>query len=504
MHSIQVTHLTRRDTIGGISELIHAAPAGSQLWLVAPWRLAALNSLVNLKRVRRAADAAAVDVRLVSRHFQTRGLAREAGVPVYFFPPAGIAAAERTAGPSESLLDRMASVDTPLGAHWRGSPHPLGVGSVFMTLLVVLLLAATMAGVAGMLMPHAVVIIEPESAPVAASITIHADPTYHEVVYDQNIVPAKRMQVIIEGRGEIPATGGTDVAGEYATGEVVFSNRTSEAVTIPKGTVVRTESGTSVRFYTTSEAVLPATLYGQATAGIIAVEAGPMSNVKALTITAIDGEMARVADVLNNAPTIGGTTQREAIVSAQDFDALQASVQGQLQQEAYQQLVAQLSPEEFIPANSLDVQIMSYSFDQVQGERSDVVSMDMKIVAGGFAISNTDLAALATQVLEDQARGDGEPLQVIPDSLNLERSENVQVLDRELILDVDAGGRVAKVIDVDQAKRGIRGKELASAAAWLADQYALRSAPEITVTPSFWRWIPWLTARFDVVISARD
>ena len=460
--------------------------------------------MVNLKRIRRAADDAAVDVRLVSRHFQTRGLAREAGVPVYFFPPAGIETAERTPQTSEGLIGRITPIDAHLGAHWRQAPHPLGVGSVFLTLLVVVLLAATMAGVAGMLVPHAVVVIEPESSPVSASITVHADPTYHEVVYDQNIVPAKRMQVIIEGRGEIPATGGTDVAGEYATGEVVFSNRTSEAVTIPKGTVVRTESGTSVRFYTTSETVLPAALYGQATVGIIAVEAGPLSNVKALTITAIDGDMARVADVLNNTPTTGGTTEREAIVAAQDFDSLQASVQGQLQQEAYQQLVAQLSPDEFIPVNSLDVQIMSYSFDQVQGERSAVVSMDMKIVAGGFAISNTDLDDLATHVLEAQAQGDGEPLQVIPDSLALERSEKTEVLDRELILTVDASGRVAKVINVDQAKRGIRGKELAGAAGWLTKTYALQSEPEITITPSFWRRIPWLTARSDLVISARD
>lgn len=504
MHSIQVIHLARRDTIGGISELIHASPAGSQLWLVAPWRMAALTNLVNLKRVRRAADTAAVDVRLVSRHFQTRGLAHEAGVPVYFFAPASVQAVEHRAPTAGVLIDRLTPVEAHLGARWRRTSQPLGIGSVLLTLLVVLLLAATMAGVAGLLVPHAVVVIEPESSPVAATLSVHADPTYHEVVYDQNIVPAQRMQVIIEGRGEIDATGGTDVAGEFATGEVVFSNRTSEAVTIPKGTVVRTGSGTTVRFYTTSDAVLPAALYGQATVGIIAVEAGPLSNVKALTITAIDGDMARVADVLNNASTTGGTTKREAVVAAQDFDALQASVEGQLQQEAYQQLVAQLSADEFIPANSLDVQIMSYNFDQVQGERSDIVSMDMKIVAGGFAISNTDLAALATHVLESQAQGDSETLQVIPDSLDLQRSAEVQISDRELILTVDASGRVAKVIDVDEASRGIRGKTLDAAAAWLTEQYALRSAPEVTVTPSFWQWVPWLSARVDVQISARD
>jgi hypothetical protein len=504
LHPIQMLHLVRRDTVDGICESIHAAPAGSQLWLVAPWRLAALTRLVALKRIRRVADASAVDVRLVSRHFQTRALAREAGLPVYFFTPQGLDRVERPAPDSAALPDRLAPVEAPLGARWHRRPRPLGLGSVLLTLAVVLLLAATMAGVAGALVPHAVVTIEPVSSPVQASLTVHANPTYHEVMADQSIVPARRMQVIVEGRGEIAASGGTDVAGAYASGEIILSNRTSESVTVPKGTVVRTGSGTNVRFYTVADVTLPPVLYGQATVGIVAVDPGPSGNVKALTITAIDGDAARLADVLNNAPTTGGTTTREATVAAQDLDALQASVLGQLQQEAYQQLVAALGPDEFIPANSLDVQIMSYSFAQVVGERSDVVSMDMKVVAGGFAISNADLNTLATLALEAQAQGGGEILQVIPDSLDVQRAEQVQVLDRELVFDVQASGRVASVIDVQQVKLGIRGRELDRATEWLAANYDLSAAPEITVTPSFWPWVPWLPARFDVNVSAGD
>jgi hypothetical protein len=242
------------------------------------------------------------------------------------------------------------------------------------------------------------------------------------------------------------------------------------------GTVVRTGSGTTVRFYTPVTPCCPPPSTAQATVGIIAVEAGPLSNVKALTITAIDGDMARVADVLNNASTTGGTTKREAVVAAQDFDALQASVEGQLQQEAYQQLVAQLSADEFIPANSLDVQIMSYNFDQVQGERSDIVSMDMKIVAGGFAISNTDLAALATHVLESQAQATARRSR----SSRIAWTCSAPPRCRSRIANSSSPWTPAAVWQGHRRRRGsrgIRGKTLDAAAAWLTEQYALRSAP---------------------------
>lgn len=54
---------------------------GAQVWLVTPWRCRLTRNPVYLKLLKRAAEGAALDLRLVSANSETRLLAREAGIP---------------------------------------------------------------------------------------------------------------------------------------------------------------------------------------------------------------------------------------------------------------------------------------------------------------------------------------------------------------------------------------------------------------------------------------
>jgi len=502
LHSNQVIYLSRQDSIDTACELLQHATPGARLWMVLPWRMRFALNLVNLKRLRRVADNAAVDLHLVSSHFQTRALARDAGIAVCFTVPHRLRSYRRVRRKGvQGLRARVVPVEGKVRFRGKGGSWTFSLGAGLLYLIGIIGLIGVLLGAIMLFWPSATVTLKPVARPISTEFSVTANPAYKEINYGEAVIPARIVQVIVEGRGDTPATARMDVAEGHASGEVVFANRTSESVTVPKGTIVRTSSGINVRFYTVSEVELPPVLYSHVRIAVIALEPGPTGNVKALTINVVEGEVADQVDVLNDAPTKGGTIQRVPLVSYKDFDTLRADLIERLQKQAYDQLVSELEEGEFVPPDSLDVQVMSQHFDQVVDQRSDVLSMDMKVVARGVAVEGQALQPLSTRFLESQG---GEGVKIIADSLVVKRSEQVRVEGRVVYFDVAANGVVAPIIDVDRVKASIRGKEVAEATQWLNSHLDLEVEPHITVSPKEWERLPFLLGRLDVVISSEQ
>ena len=502
MPSIEVIYLSRKDTLDTVRELLHLASPGAQVWLVAPWRLRLALNLLNLKLLRRTADADALDLRLVSRHVQTRALAREAGVAVYRSVPYRLRRyRRRRRRGAAGLLARVVPVRHRLGPRWRDRKRSIGLGTVLLSLLVILGLGAVLLGVALALVPRATVTLEPVARPVSGFLDVTADSSCRAIDYGKAILPGRVVQVIVEGPGDTPTSGRMDVPEDYASGEVVFSNRTSSPVVIPKGTTVRTSSGVNIRFATMDDIELPPVLFGHKWVGVIALDPGPSGNVGPLTISVVEGEVTPLVSVLNPRPTQGGSIKRVPVVAYQDFDRLRADMIERLQQEAYVQLVSELERGEFVPSESLDVQVMSQHFGQVVDERTDFLSMNMKVVARGVAVSEQDLEALATRFLESQAE---EGSALIESSLVVRRSEETHIEGIALRMRINAYGVLAPVVDVERAKRAIRGKEVTRAVEWFGERVELRHQPQITMFPEWWQYLPWLPGRIEIILSAGE
>ncbi|MFH1085889.1 MAG: hypothetical protein V1772_09035, partial [Chloroflexota bacterium] len=390
-----------------------------------------------------------------------------------------------------------------MGRRRRVSGALLNLGGVVLTLILIVLLGATMAGTAALLVPGAQVVLEPVAQPVSVTFDALASPDYGAVDYARAAVPARLVQVILSGRGEAPTSGSVEVADAHAAGQIVFVNRTNNPVAIPKGTVVRASSGVSARFYTVADAALPGAVYASRRVGIIALEPGPVSNVKALTINRIEGDLALYVEALNDAPTQGGSIVRQAVVAQPDFARWRSETLAQLGREAYEQLEAEIEEAEFVPPDSLDVQVMSQRFDQVLDQRTDVLTGEMQVVARALAVDGAALRALAQRFIETQAQGDlaqGD-LAIIPDSLVVQPSDEQEVEGRTVRFRVTARGALTPVIAMEQVRRELRGKSTTEAVAWLEQTFALRSAPRVTITPAVWERLPLLPARIEVTIS---
>ena len=507
MPSIEVIYLLKNDTLDTVRELLQSASPAAQVWLVAPWRWSLARDLVSLKRLQRSAQAAALDLRLVIPGFTSRVLAREAGLAVHATIPFRLRRYKRARRPdAKGLPARVLRVDGRLGRYWRHRPRYVGFGAALVSLLVIVALVAIMAGVAVALVPTATITLKPTSRSVSATLEVSADPTYRDVEVSKSIIPARVVQVIVEGRGDTPTTGRTEQPDAHATGEVVFSNKTTNPVKVPKGTIVRTGSGLTARFRTVGEIELPATLFGSARVGITAADPGPIGNVQALTISIVEGEVARSVDVLNDKPTQGGLTKAVATVHADDINRLREDLKKRLLTETYAQVIADLREGEFIPQESLAVQVMSEKFDQVENQQTPLLSMSMKVVVKGVAVDGSSLETLARRSLE---AGAGQGMSLIGDSLVVERSEQMRVEKNNVVrFSAAMRGEVAPLVDVNRVKEAVRGRKVADATRWLSQHLQLTVPPEVVVQPEWWDYVPWLRGslpwlpgRIEVAIS---
>jgi hypothetical protein len=498
LRPIDVVHMTRHDTIDTACELLKRSRPGAQVWMVAPWRVAFLRTLLNLKRLQRVASDMAVDLRLVTRDGQTRALAREAGLGVALGVPGALKKHDPREIKSTDLGQRVVPVEARLGKRYERPPSRFGLGRALMGLGFVALLVVMLYGVVAFFLPTAQVRLEPISTQQDVAFTARANTRYSAVDHQEALIPLRSVQVIVEGRAETPATGAADVAEGYASGTVVFTNRTNQPVVIPQGTVVRSASGGTARFRTISEVTLPGTLFATTQASVEAMEPGYV-NAGAYTVNRVEGAIASRVEVMNSAPIGGGGNRRVPIVTYADQDTLRGMLVEQLQTEAYVQLVQQLAVGEFVPASSLHAEIMSLDYDQYVDQQNDVLSGNMKLVVRGSAVDEADLRELARARLISQSGGNAD---VIEDSLQLRHSDDARTEDNWVEVDVQATGSVVPTVDFDSVRTSIRGRTVEQALEWLQANLTLEAAPQIKVTPEGWPRLPVLAGRLDIRLSS--
>ncbi len=494
-----IIFLTRRDTIDTACSLLRRARTGGRVWMVIPWRAAMARDLINLKRLKRVAEDGAMDLSLVSRHLETRALAQEAGLAVSFFVPWHLKKYRPREVRTADLGPRVVPADdATLPERVRRSPKRFTLARGLLSLILISVLLVALFGVVLVFLPTARVILEPVSASEEVVFTARTNPRYRQVGYEEAVIPSRSIQVIVEGRGDTPATGRRDVAEQHASGFVVLSNRTDQPLTVPRGTIVRTSSGTTVRFYTTADAELPDSLHAHVRVPVIAIDPGYVL-VQPFTLNRMEGEFAARVEVLNDSRIEGGTTRRVPTVAYNDLDTLRSLLVQELQAEAYERFVEALEPGEFVPVSSVQMEVISLDYDQVVDEQTDLLSGRMQMVVRGTAIQEGDIRDLARWLLVEQFGSEG---QVVEDSLVLMRSQDVRLVDDWMELDVRAQGLIAPVIDMGMVRRAIQGREADQAVAWLSDNLSLQRPPEVSITPSEWQRLPVLAERLEIVISA--
>ncbi len=504
----QVLYLETEDDLPAIRELLEGAQA-KRVLLVVPKGSHLFRVPLNLRILSRYANDLALDVALVTRDSRTRQVAKEEGVATLSSISRGQRGHWRSRSPRRSAAERAARARV---AGLRSGRGDIGysdtvivwAGRVLGVLLFAFLLVVV-GGMAAMLIPEAKVTLVPYREIVEANLQLTADPEEEKPSLTSLTIPARIVETEVEQTGEIATVSTRDAPDAPGVGTITFINQSTDRLEILPGAVVRTSTGTTIRFRTVTSATLEAFVGARADAQIEALEPGPVGNVGRATINEVETSGLRgKVRVINEQPTQGGGVKQVGVVTRADMDRLKAQLYQQLQQRAYVELQNQLGDQEFLPPESMTTEIMAEVYDHFLNAESDVLHLQMRVLATGTAVDRANANLMAYDVLKERIPVAHE-LRSEEITFSLDE-ENVQMVGRNVVLDVSASAPLVLDVDRQEVRSLVSGLAVDEAVHVLDEAFALDAEPVVEVRPDWikrWEWldrVPLLPFRIQVIV----
>jgi len=436
-----------------------------------------------------------------------RAVARKVGVPVFrseadaqaylgregSFPPV-----KNTALPEQPKLPWWAPVpQRPKPAVQKRPPLWL------LAIEAILLLAVVgVVGIAFLVsVPSATIVLTPETLSYSRIVTVSVSPDLAAVDLERSLIPSSRIGDEFDGYAEVITSGrGYDLTGR-ATGQVLLTNLLGQDYPVPSSTVVRTSAGSyPVRYQLTQAVTVPA--FGQAYAPVEALVEGPRGNIDAYQINLVEGVAGFAIRVTNPEPIAGAQSTTVRTVSEGDRDRAWDLAAQQVMATAYNGLqeMAAEEPGRFLPRQSLVIQAAPRAaYTHLVGEQTDVLGLSLRLLVTGEAVDARDVQEVAYHQLLMQLPEDY-TLTGAQYSIGEAAEEDVGY--GQFTFYVTAEGLATAKVDAEAAKEIVLGERVEDAVAALASALPLAAPPEVTVSPSWFPYVPRLPVRTEVEVRA--
>ena len=370
---------------------------------------------------------------------------------------------------------------------WRVHPATR-VGAFIVGVASVLVLVA-------LFIPRAQVVLHPESKTQSVVLPVIAGPSV-ESVFITGSIPAREKRVIVEGIQTVVVTGQGVTPQSQARGVVTFRNLTQQAVTIPAGTVVRTED--NIRFATRRAGDVPAGVDETLELPVEAVESGRAGNVEAETIVIVEGRLALSLSVINAESLTGGRETPSVQASDADRERAKEQLMEKLEEDALAQLTEEMQAGDVLFEDTFGIsQVISEAYDPPAGASGTKLTLDMQVEFSTLYATASDLTRLASLALNASLpRGFG----ATSDALTLKPvTEPVLNDDGFTRWTVRAERRIVQQISTAQVTHMIQGTSSGRAQTLLDQNLPLEDASEIHLSPSWWPWVPIVPFQISVV-----
>ena len=448
---------------------------------------------VDLKILQRHAASLGAQLGLVTRQRRVRQDAESLGIPV--FESTGQAqrlawakARRRHLPHRAPARDLRAKRDQlPAGEDaWRALPA-VRVAAFVLGVTAVLVLAA-------LFIPRASVRLTPITKNQSITLPVTASPSTKEV-FITGSVPLREKRVIVEGGQTVLVTGEGVIPQSKAKGEAEFRNLTQQAVTVPAGTVVQSESA---RFVTTEDGEVEAGVGKKVVLAIEAAEGGIAGNVDAEAINAIEGRLGLSLSVTNPEPVTGGRELPSVQASDEDRARVKDLLLQSLAGQAREQIADGIGAGDLLFENTLSLaQILAEEYDLPPGAAGTKLTLSMRAEYSVQYADASDLTGLATLAMNASLPPGFSPLPgtltVTPITTPLIGSDGSvrwrMRVERKLVGQVDAA----------QVTQLIQGRGVKTAQSLLEETLPPENAPVITLSPSWWQWIPIVPFRISIV-----
>lgn len=455
---------------------------------------------VDLKVLQRHAASLGAELGLVTRDDRIRREAAALGLPV--FESAGAAQRQewpvgfpkslrrRRVDPAALRAQRAAAQVNESG--WRASPL-VRIGAFALGVLAVLT-------VAGLFVPRGRVALFPESRTQSIVIPVVADPSISSV-FITGTIPSRQIHLEAAVTRAGPVTGSLAVPQSEAEGVARFRNLTEASVPIPAGTVVRTLDSPPVRFVTTDGGATPEGVGETVDIPIQSLGQGAAGNLEAGQIQVIEGSLGLVLAVTNPDPTMGGSGTVSPAPSEEDRANLREAALADLRSAAADQARAELAPGDLVFPDSVVINnILEETYDPPLGQSAARLLVTLRAEVTVSYASVDDLRrladlALAASLPEGFIPANGN--ERLPSPLAAPVTDENGVTRWEMLLE----RRLLKQVDVSRVLQAILGRTPEAARQNLSESFDWESAPQVTVSPAWWPWLPVAPFQIDVVMQ---
>lgn len=469
--------------------------------LVWPLRGKILHNELELVLLYREAKRLGAEMALVTHHPVVREWALDSNLPLF----ASISTAEKIAWKTDtrgSLANKVPkgvefikagkeklsqeSTSKPAGFWVRGLSILLSLAAVIALLVVII--------------PQAEVTYYPVTTMQEIEIRIKASEVFSGINPSGNI-PEKAMFVEVNGEKSIPSNGKAFIPTTKASGEVIFTNLTNNAVTLPVGTLLLAGDETLSSFSLTQMVVVPSGTNDIAVGKVEALVAGIEGNLAAESVWTLSGGMDALVSVNNPDAFSGGGGVETPSPNEEDYTTLERQLLSGLMAQGLASLKADKTQgvEIIEPSLSLDQILLTEQVNKI-GEPSDEAVLRMNVRLKIYTFQQNDLNAIADLVLTSNQPAGFKPLN---DTLILNRVGDYRVDDfGQATWTISASRMLVPDWNVEQTAADLTGMKVRDAQSLFSSLFGQSSPAVIKVWFSSWPWIPFLSTNIHFVDGA--
>ncbi len=349
------------------------------------------------------------------------------------------------------------------------------------------------------LLPGATVKLQPVQEEQSLSMTVTAD-AKRKGGSLSGLVAAETVTTFVEAQGQIASTGKTSIPGEKARGAIILSNLTNRNLTIPSGSLVSTLAPDELRFSTTQEVIIPSGVGETAEVTVEALVGGTAGNVAAGSVKALEGSQGPDVVVSQAEAFRGGSNQTMPAVTQADYSNLRNQLLETLKVNAKNDLELSMGSDKTLLAESLAlVQVEEEDILPGVGKPGDTLTLTLRVKFSALAVASQDLENLARAAL-DAVLPEGQ--RALPATMEITPSTEMKTLaDGRVQWGMTATRKVVPDLPEQGLLKAVLGKRPDVAARNLASLVKLETPAKISLSPSWWFWMPSLGFRIQFEVQ---
>lgn len=540
------------EEIPSVIEKLKQHPADDVVFVV-PVGASLLQSVVNVKLLKRTADKTKKRLAFVTTDPVARHVASQVGIPVFVSPKdrrvvelprarratnerdeldlrptpsraGGVSVHHYTEGAaadqSSSATELKRALTTGFASHAvpppvaprtaqtvsppsSASPVPASrrrrrtVGLLLLALLTIL--GAT--GALAYYYPQALVELTVVTEPYTADLSLTVDSSRQFVAADAvGVLSGDHLEQTAEATSEVTATGTKDL-GTKAQGSATLENRLGQGVKLSSGTTL---VGSGQTFKTKSDVTIPAATAsvdasgavvvtpGRSETAIEAAAAGEGGNVAAATAFTVQDAGSTVQDKVSasaKGALTGGTSKQVTVVSDDDLAKAKTAAEEQAAKQAGDQASSSIGDKRLLE-NASRVTIVKQEANAAVGDERSSVSQTVGVKYEAIVFDDVSFRAALTKQVES-ALGPDRMVVVGSDDASTSAVESADWSAGTFIVTNHVNTRVSPRLDEGTLTSLLKGRSVQEAQRVLKSQSTIARA-SITIRPS---WLPRLPSR---------